>query len=108
MLEPTPDLVQLNAELLSNPAWIAGHPLVPPLAARDPGLGFLCPLARALVQLAHGACDAASAEAALATCWLVDDSAINRPEDWDAGDNMEVVETVEHQINADFQGRPIR
>lgn len=34
----------------------------------------------------------------------MDDSAINRPEDWEAGDNLEVVETVEHRINAVFQG----
>ena len=104
MLEATPDLVQLNAALLSDPPGIAKHPLVRMLSDKDKELGFLCPLARAVVQLDRGDCDAAAAEAALATCWLVDDSAINRPEDWEAGDNLEVVETVEHRINAVFQG----
>lgn len=108
LLEPTPDLVQLNVALLSNPAAIANHPLVRTLAEQDPELGFLCPLARALVLLDRGDCDAAAAEAALATCWMVDDSAINRPEDWEPGDNLEAVETVEHQINADYQGATIR
>jgi hypothetical protein len=104
LLEPTPDLVQLNAALLSNPAGIANHPLVRTLAEQDTELGFLCPLARALVRLDRGDCDAATAEAALATCWLVDDSAINRPEDWEPGDNLEAIETVEHHINTDFEG----
>lgn len=105
--ELIPDLLQLNAELLSHPAAISTHPLVSALAERDPLLHFLCPLARALVRLESGSCDATEAEAALATCWLVDDSAIHRPEDWQPGDNLEVVETVEHQIDAAFQGHPI-
>ena len=102
-----PDLVALNAELLRDPAAIPGHPLVQSLAQRDPELGFLCPLVRALVEIENGSCTAATAQAALATCWLVDDSAINRPEDWTAGDNMEVVELVEHPIPADFQATTI-
>lgn len=102
-----PDLVALNAELLRDPAAIPGHPLVQSLAQRDPELGFLCPLVRALVEIENGSCAAATAQAALATCWLVDDSAINRPEDWTAGDNMEVAEIVEHHISAEFQGTTI-
>lgn len=102
-----PDLVALNAELLRDPAAIPGHPLVQSLAQRDPELGFLCPLVRALVEIENGSCAAATAQAALATCWLVDDSAINRPEDWTAGDNLEVVEIVEHHISAEFQGATI-
>lgn len=62
---------------------------------------------RALVEIENGSCAAAKAKAALATCWLVDDSVINRPEDWEAGDNLEVVEIVEHHITADFQGSTI-
>jgi len=102
-----PDLVALNAELLRDPDAIPGHPLVRSLAQRDPDLGFLCPLVRALVEIENGSCAAATAQAALATSWLVDDSAINRPEDWEAGDNLEVVEIVEHQISADFLGTSI-
>lgn len=102
-----PDLFELNAELLRDPAAIPGHPLVRSLAERDPGLGFLCPLVRALVEIENGSCAAATAQSALATCWLVDDSAINRPKNWEAGDNLEVVEIVEHHITADFKGTPI-
>lgn len=98
------DLLELNVELLRDPAAIQGHPLVLSLAQRDPGHGFLCPLIRALVELENGNCAAATATAALATCWLVDESAINRPEDWVAGENLGVVEIVEHRIIADFQG----
>ena len=107
MLEPTPDLVQLNAALLSDPAAIGGQAVVRRLAEQDPKLGFLCPLARALVRLDRGDCDAAAAEAALGTCWLVDDSAINRPKKWRPGKNLEVVEAVEHRINVDFLGATI-
>jgi len=102
-----PDLVALNAELLRDPAAIPGHPLVKSLAQRDPELGFLCPLVRALVEIENGSCAVATAQAALVTCWLVDDSAVNKPEDWEAGNNLEVVEIVEHHITADFQGTPI-
>ena len=107
MLKPTPDLVELNAALLSDPAAISGHSLLRKLAEQDPELGFLCPLARALVQLDRGDCDAAAAEAALGTCWLVDDSAINRPKKWRPGKNLEVVEVVEHRIDTGFQDRTI-
>lgn len=99
--------MQLNTALLKDPAAIASHPYVTTLGEQDPELRFLCPLARALVLLDRGDCDAVAAEAALATCWLVDDSAINRPEDWEPGDNLEVVERVEHRMNADFQGLTI-
>lgn len=71
--------MQFNAASLSEPAEIGGNALGRMLAEQDPELGFLCPLARALVQLDRGDCDAAAAEAALGTCWLVDYSAINRP-----------------------------
>jgi hypothetical protein len=107
MSEPTPELAELNAALLNDPAAIASHPLLSILAKRESHLGFLCPLARALVQLVYADCDAASAEAALESCWIVDDSAVNRSEDWEPGDNQEVVETVEHQLNVDFQGKTI-
>lgn len=107
MSDPSANLVQLNSELLTNPAAIAGHSLLQSLAERDAELSFLCPLARALVRLESGSCDAAEAGAALSTCWLVDDSAIHRPEDWQPDDNVEVVEIVEHRILTEFEGRAI-
>lgn len=108
MSVPTPQqLIELNKALLCDPAAIDDHTVLSFLAEGDPSLRFLCPLARALVQLVHAKCDAVSAQAALDSCWLVDDSAVNRSEDWEPGDNQEVVELVEHCLNVDFKGQTI-
>jgi hypothetical protein len=107
LLESMPELVELNADLLRNPASIANPPLVQSHFERDPELLVLCPFARAIFRLDKGICTRREAEAALATCWLVDDSAIHRPEEWEPGDNLEACETVEHFMDAHLQGRTI-
>ena len=107
MLNARLELEQLNTALLLAPDGIAGDRRVEELALEDPELRFLSPLLRALYKLTQLSCQPEDAIRALETCWILDDSAVRKPDDWQPWDNVEAVECVEHTIKSRFRGKTI-
>jgi hypothetical protein len=106
--DQTLDLVQLNTAILEAPGQLSSELTLQTLAAEDPKLEFLCPLAKALYLLEINQCKSRDAILALESIWLIDDSLIFKGERWAADDNVEGREIVAHSIGVMASGEMIR
>ncbi len=100
--------MQLNTTILKAPGRLSSEPTLQTLAAEDPKLEFLCPLAKALYLLEINECKSRDALSALESIWLIDDSLIFKGEGWEVDDNVEGREIVTHSIGVMASGKKIR
>lgn len=68
------DLLALNRQILLNPSAAGGNELVALLELEQPGLEFLCPLARAIYWVETNRLDRFDSKKILGTVWLIDDN----------------------------------
>lgn len=100
--------MQLNTAILEAPERPSSAPTLQTLAAEDPKLEFLCPLAKALYLLEINECKSRDAIVALESIWLIDDSLIFKDEGWEIDDSVEGREIVAHSIDVIGAGEKIR
>jgi len=90
------DLLALNRQILLNPLAAGNNELVALLELEQPGLEFLCPMARAIYWIATNRQGYIDANEVLGSLWLVDDSEAQGT--GCHGEHADVTESVQHSI----------
>jgi hypothetical protein len=99
------NIVSINEAILEDPAGASKNELVGFLEIEDPGLKFLCPLARAIYLAETGRLIKASSSEALATVWIIDDNFASDTSY--TGAYAHVTENVHHEIEVEADSKVI-
>lgn len=90
------DLLALNRQILLNPSAAGGNELVALLELEQPGLEFLCPLARAIYWVETNRQGRIDANEILGSLWVVDESEARGTGEY--GEYADVTEMVHHSM----------